>query len=72
MIRDVNPVRSKRVTDALLSMAKLDIAELEKAYRVVCPGAVDHAGLDNSAIRCGYTESAAPVGFKAGPGPAGS
>jgi predicted 3-demethylubiquinone-9 3-methyltransferase (glyoxalase superfamily) len=33
MIRDTDPVRSKRVTDALLKMVKLDIAALEKAYR---------------------------------------
>jgi len=28
-----DPVRSKKVTDALLKMIKLDIATLEKAYR---------------------------------------
>jgi predicted 3-demethylubiquinone-9 3-methyltransferase (glyoxalase superfamily) len=33
MIRDKDPARSKRVTDALLKMAKLDIAGLEQAYR---------------------------------------
>jgi len=33
MMADKNPVRSKRVTDALLKMVKLDIAALEKAYR---------------------------------------
>lgn len=33
MMADKNPVRSKRVTDALLKMVKLDIAVLEKAYR---------------------------------------
>jgi len=33
MMRDEDPVRSKRVTDALLKMVKLDIATLEKAYR---------------------------------------
>jgi predicted 3-demethylubiquinone-9 3-methyltransferase (glyoxalase superfamily) len=34
MMRDGDPARSKRVTDALLKMVKLDIAALEKAYRV--------------------------------------
>src|SRR5438270_7851418 len=33
MMRDADPVRSKRVTDAMLEMVKLDIAALEKAYR---------------------------------------
>jgi predicted 3-demethylubiquinone-9 3-methyltransferase (glyoxalase superfamily) len=33
MMRDQDPARSKRVTDALLKMVKLDIASLEKAYR---------------------------------------
>jgi predicted 3-demethylubiquinone-9 3-methyltransferase (glyoxalase superfamily) len=33
MIRDGDPARSKRVTDALLKMVKLDVAILEKAYR---------------------------------------
>ena len=33
MMRDEDPVRSKRVTDAMLQMVKLDIAALEKAYR---------------------------------------
>ena len=33
MMRDEDPVRSKRVTDAMLKMIKLDIAGLEKAYR---------------------------------------
>jgi len=33
MMRDTNRVRSKRVTDAMLTMIKLDIAALEKAYR---------------------------------------
>ena len=32
MMRDQDPARSKRVTDALLEMVKLDIAALEKAY----------------------------------------
>ena len=32
MMRDTDPVRSKRVTDAMLKMVKLDIAALEKAY----------------------------------------
>ncbi len=32
-MRDKDPARSKRVTDALLRMVKLDIAALEKAYR---------------------------------------
>jgi len=32
-MRDQDPARSKRVTDALLRMVKLDIAALEKAYR---------------------------------------
>lgn len=33
MMGDKDPARSKRVTDALLKMVKLDIATLEKAYR---------------------------------------
>jgi predicted 3-demethylubiquinone-9 3-methyltransferase (glyoxalase superfamily) len=33
MMRGADPARSKRVTDALLKMIKLDIAALEKAYR---------------------------------------
>jgi predicted 3-demethylubiquinone-9 3-methyltransferase (glyoxalase superfamily) len=33
MMSDKDPARSKRVTDALLKMVKLDIAALEKAYR---------------------------------------
>ncbi len=33
MMRDKDPARSKRVSDALLKMVKLDIAALEKAYR---------------------------------------
>jgi predicted 3-demethylubiquinone-9 3-methyltransferase (glyoxalase superfamily) len=33
MMRDEDPARSKRVTDALLKMVKLDVAALEKAYR---------------------------------------
>jgi predicted 3-demethylubiquinone-9 3-methyltransferase (glyoxalase superfamily) len=33
MMADKDPGRSKRVTDAMLNMVKLDIAELEKAYR---------------------------------------
>ena len=33
MMADPEPVRSKRVSDAMLQMIKLDIAELEKAYR---------------------------------------
>lgn len=33
MMRDGDPARSKRVTDALLKMVKLDIAALEHAYR---------------------------------------
>jgi predicted 3-demethylubiquinone-9 3-methyltransferase (glyoxalase superfamily) len=33
MMRDPDAARSKRVTDALLKMVKLDIAALEKAYR---------------------------------------
>ena len=32
-MRDRDPARSRRVTDALLKMVKLDIAALEKAYR---------------------------------------
>ena len=32
-MRDKDRARSKRVTDALLRMVKLDIAALEKAYR---------------------------------------
>ena len=33
MMRDTGQARSKRVTDAMLKMVKLDIAALEKAYR---------------------------------------
>ena len=33
MMRDKDAARSKRITDALLKMVKLDIATLEKAYR---------------------------------------
>jgi len=33
MMRDADPARSKRVTDAMLQMVKLDIAALERAYR---------------------------------------
>ena len=33
MMEDQDPVRSRKVTDALLKMVKLDIAALEKAYR---------------------------------------
>ena len=33
MMSDKDPKRSKRVTDELLKMVKLDIATLEKAYR---------------------------------------
>jgi predicted 3-demethylubiquinone-9 3-methyltransferase (glyoxalase superfamily) len=33
MMRDKDAARSKRVTDALLKMVKLDVAALERAYR---------------------------------------
>jgi predicted 3-demethylubiquinone-9 3-methyltransferase (glyoxalase superfamily) len=33
MMADRNPARSKRATDAMMQMVKLDIATLEKAYR---------------------------------------
>ena len=33
MMRDPDPIRSRRVTDAMLKMIKFDIAALEKAYR---------------------------------------
>jgi predicted 3-demethylubiquinone-9 3-methyltransferase (glyoxalase superfamily) len=33
MMRDTDPARSKRVTDAMMTMIKFDIAALEKAYR---------------------------------------
>ena len=33
MMNDRDPARSKRVTDSMLKMVKLDIAALEKAYR---------------------------------------
>jgi len=33
MMRDKDPARSKRATDAMLKMVKIDIAALEKAYR---------------------------------------
>jgi predicted 3-demethylubiquinone-9 3-methyltransferase (glyoxalase superfamily) len=33
LMRDTDTARAKRVTDAMLTMVKLDIAALEKAYR---------------------------------------
>ena len=33
MMRDKDPARSKRVTDAMMKMVKFDIAALEEAYR---------------------------------------
>jgi predicted 3-demethylubiquinone-9 3-methyltransferase (glyoxalase superfamily) len=33
MMRDKDPARSKRATDAMMQMIKLDLAALEKAYR---------------------------------------
>ena len=33
MMRDADPARSKRVTDAMLQMVKFDIAALKQAYR---------------------------------------
>lgn len=33
MMRDKDPARSKRASDAMLKMVKIDIATLEKAYR---------------------------------------
>jgi len=33
MMRDKDPARAKRVSDAMLTMIKLDIGTLEKAYR---------------------------------------
>jgi hypothetical protein len=33
MMLDPDPARSKRVTEALLQMVKLDVAALEEAYR---------------------------------------
>ena len=33
MMRDQNAARSKKVTDAMLKMVKIDVAALEKAYR---------------------------------------
>jgi predicted 3-demethylubiquinone-9 3-methyltransferase (glyoxalase superfamily) len=33
MMRDEDPARSKKVTDAMLQMVKFDIATLEEAYR---------------------------------------
>jgi predicted 3-demethylubiquinone-9 3-methyltransferase (glyoxalase superfamily) len=33
MMADRDPARSKRVSDAMMTMVKLDIAQLEKAYR---------------------------------------
>jgi predicted 3-demethylubiquinone-9 3-methyltransferase (glyoxalase superfamily) len=33
MMNDPDPVRAKRVTDAMLQMVKLDVATLQKAYR---------------------------------------
>jgi len=33
LLYEADPVRAKRVGDALLEMVKIDIAELERAYR---------------------------------------
>ena len=33
LMRDAEPARAKKVTDAIMKMVKLDIAALEKAYR---------------------------------------
>jgi hypothetical protein len=33
MMRDKDPARTKRVTEAMLKMVKFDIAVLEEAYR---------------------------------------
>jgi predicted 3-demethylubiquinone-9 3-methyltransferase (glyoxalase superfamily) len=33
MLRDKDPAKSKRASDAMMKMVKIDIAELEKAYR---------------------------------------
>src|SRR5207253_4341530 len=33
MMRDADPARAKKASDAMLTMVKLDIAALEKAYR---------------------------------------
>ena len=33
MMSDMDPIRSKRVTDAMMKMVKFDLAALEKAYR---------------------------------------
>lgn len=33
MMRDEDPARSRRVSDAMLKMVKLDVAALERAYR---------------------------------------
>ena len=33
MMADKDPIRSKRVSDAMMQMVKLDLAALEKAYR---------------------------------------
>ena len=33
MMNDKDPARSKRVTDAMLKIVKLDVAAIEKAYR---------------------------------------
>ncbi len=33
MMRDKDPARSKRVSDAMMKMVKLDVAALERAYR---------------------------------------
>ena len=33
MMADKDPVRSKRVSDAMMQMVKLDVAKLEEAYR---------------------------------------
>jgi predicted 3-demethylubiquinone-9 3-methyltransferase (glyoxalase superfamily) len=37
MMRDGDPARSKRVSDALLKMVKIDVAAIEKAYRAPPP-----------------------------------
>jgi predicted 3-demethylubiquinone-9 3-methyltransferase (glyoxalase superfamily) len=33
LMRDADPARSKRVTDAMMKMVKIDIAALDRAYR---------------------------------------
>ena len=63
MMRDRDSARSKRVTDAMMKMVKLDIATLEKAYR--SRGQRDGKG------RCRRRPRAKPSRRSGGSSPAG-